>query len=97
MGQDKSGQITIVQTLWQLEHVHNVSMGKWQFLGQTGHECLPYSKNLYITATILRALRLKFSIMYHLDIRCSFKQALNFPSARNSRFLYTSFHCIISE
>ena len=51
-----------------------------------------YSKNPHIRTTILRSLRLKFSVMYHLNIRYFFRQE---PSpASNSRFLYTGFYCI---
>ena len=52
-----------------------------------------YSKNPYKRTVMLRALRLKFLFMCHLNIRGSFKQ----PSPTwNSRFLYTGFYCMCS-
>ena len=41
-------------------------------------------KNPFITIAVLRTLRLKFSVMYNLNITCSFKQDLPQPETQGS-------------
>ena len=70
----KWSDYSLVQNIVVAKACYNVSMGKWQFLRQSRHTYLPYSKNPHVRTTILRTSRLKFSVTYRLKIRCSFKQ-----------------------